>query len=221
MMIMLDACGKKLQDWPSFKNDRQSDTRMSGRVIACLVPRCLHPHDTILPGTVLPTHAIISTCATLPGAIASDWARKLKIKEEAMTFVGVNYLAIVIAAVAAWFAGSVWYMFFGKTWMAALAMTPEKMQATSAAGAYSPFILAFVAELVMAWTLAGLLFRSGPLTVQSGIISGALCWFGFVLTAMLVNNGFAKRDRRLILIDGGHWLLVLLLMGAIIGAMRV
>jgi hypothetical protein len=81
--------------------------------------------------------------------------------------------------------------------------------------------MSFVAELVMAWTLAGLLFRIGPLTVQSGIISGVLCWFGFVLTTMLVNNGFAKRDRRLILIDGGHWLLVLLLMGVIIGAMRV
>lgn len=138
-----------------------------------------------------------------------------------MTFAGVNYLAIVVAAVVAWLAGTVWYMAFGKTWLAALEMTPEKMQATNAAGAYSPFILSFVAELVMAWTLAGLLFRIGPLTVQSGLISGALCWFGFVFTTILVNNSFAKRDRRLILIDGGHWLFVLLVMGAIIGAMRV
>ncbi len=36
---------------------------------------------------------------------------------------------------------------------------------------------------------------------------------------MLVNNSFARRDWRLLLIDGGHWLLVLLLMGAIIGVM--
>jgi len=40
-----------------------------------------------------------------------------------------------------------------------------------------------------------------------------------VLTTLLVNNSFARRDRRLLLIDGGHWLLVLVLMGAIIGAM--
>jgi hypothetical protein len=38
---------------------------------------------------------------------------------------------------------------------------------------------------------------------------------------MLVNNIFAQRDRRLLLIDGGHWLVVLLVMGAIIGAMGV
>jgi len=35
---------------------------------------------------------------------------------------------------------------------------------------------------------------------------------------MAVNNGFAGRDWRLLVIDGGHWLAVLLLMGAILGA---
>jgi len=135
-----------------------------------------------------------------------------------MTFSGVNYLAIVIAAVAAWLAGAAWYMAFGKTWMAALGMTPEKMEAAKRApGAYLPFIYAFVAELVMAWTLAGLLGHIGPLSLRNGIISAGFCWLGFVMTAMVVNNSFAKRDWRLLWIDGGHWLLVLLLMGTIIG----
>ena len=35
------------------------------------------------------------------------------------------------------------------------------------------------------------------------------------------NNSFARRDWRLLWIDGGHWLLVLLLMGAIIGGIGV
>ena len=87
-----------------------------------------------------------------------------------MTFSGVNYLAIVIAAVVAWLAGAGWYMVFGRTWMAALGTTPEKMQAAKGGpGAYLPFIYAFAAELVMAWTLAGLLGHIGPLTVRSGI----------------------------------------------------
>jgi hypothetical protein len=135
-----------------------------------------------------------------------------------MTFSGVSYLAIVVAAVAAWLAGAAWYMAFGKTWMAALGMTPEKMEAAKREpGAYLPFIYAFVAELVMAWTLAGLLGHIGPLSLRNGIISAAFCWLGFVMAAMAVNNSFAKRDWRLLWIDGGHWLLVLLLMGAIIG----
>jgi uncharacterized protein DUF1761 len=139
-----------------------------------------------------------------------------------MTFTGVNYLAIVVAAVAAWLAGAGWYMAFGKTWMAALGITPEKMQAArNEPGAYLPFIYAFAAELVMAWTLAGLLGHIGPLSLRNGVISAAFCWLGFVMATMLVNNSFAKRDWRLMWIDGGHWLVVLLLMGAIIGGMGV
>jgi uncharacterized protein DUF1761 len=139
-----------------------------------------------------------------------------------MAFAGVNYLAIVIAAVVAWLAGAGWYMALGKSWMAALGTTPEKMQAAkSRPGAFLPFISAFVAELVMAWVLAGVIGHLGPVTLRSGVISAAFCWLGFVITTMVVNNGFAMRDWRLLLIDGGHWLLVLLLMGAIIGAMGV
>ncbi len=131
------------------------------------------------------------------------------------------YLAILIAAVVAWLAGAVWYMSFGKSWMAALGTTPEKMAvARKQPGAYLPFLYAFGAELVMAWVLAGLLRHlepAVPMSLRSGVISGAFCWLGFALPTMLVNNSFARRDWRLLWIDGGHWLLVLVLMGAIIG----
>ena len=139
-----------------------------------------------------------------------------------MTFAGMNYLAVVIAAVVAWLAGAGWYMILGKTWMSAVGITPEKMaEARNQPGAFLPMIYAFVAELVMAWVLAGVLGHLGPLTLRSGVISAAFCWLGFVITTLLVNNSFARRDWRLVWIDGGHWLLVLLLMGAIIGAMGV
>jgi Protein of unknown function (DUF1761) len=137
-----------------------------------------------------------------------------------MRFAGVNYLAIVIAAVVAWLAGAGWYMAFGKSWMAAQGITPEKMQeAKSQPGAYLPFVYAFIANLVMAWVVAGVLFHVAPLSLRAGVISAALCWLGFVITTMWVNNSFARRDPRLLAIDGGYWLVALLLMGAIIGAM--
>jgi hypothetical protein len=137
-----------------------------------------------------------------------------------MTFAGVNYLAIVTAAVLAWLAGAVWYMLFGKTWMAAHAITPERMaDARSRPGAFLPFIYAFVAELAMAWVLAGVLWHLGTFTLRAGIITAALCWLGFVITTIVVNNTFAGRDPRLLWIDGGHWLVVLLIMGVVIGTM--
>lgn len=135
-----------------------------------------------------------------------------------MTFAGMNYLAIVIAAVAAWLAGAGWYMALGRTWTAALG-TEKMTPAGQRSAAFLPYVYAFIAELLMAWILAGLLGHIGALTVRGGIISAAFCWLGFVMTTMVVNNIFAGRDARLLLIDGGHWLLVLVLMGAIIGGM--
>jgi hypothetical protein len=139
-----------------------------------------------------------------------------------MPFAGVNYLAILIAAVAGWLAGAAWYMSLGKLWVAALGLTPAQMEdCRKRPYAWVPFVLVFVTNAVMAWTLAGILGHFGTLNAKDGAITGALCWFGFVLTAMLANNAFAMRSPRLTAIDAGHYLVVLVLMGAIIGAMGV
>lgn len=141
-----------------------------------------------------------------------------------MAFAGLNYLAVVIAAVAAWLAGAAWYTSLGRIWAAAQGITVDEMRARrKQPGAFLPFVYTFVAELIMAWVLAGVLGHLGPgqVTLGNGIISGAFIWFGFVITTLVVNNSFAGRNPRLILIDGGYWLLVLVLIGAIIGAMGV
>ena len=141
-----------------------------------------------------------------------------------MTFAGMNYLAIVIAAVAGWLVGAVWYQLFARHWVAALGSTMEAFKQKQAAlkgtpKAWLPFVLALVADLVMAWMLAGVLGHLGPgqVTLRNGVISGAFLWFGFVLTTMAVNNAFAGRTYKLTAIDAGHWLAVLVAMGAIIG----
>jgi Protein of unknown function (DUF1761) len=137
-----------------------------------------------------------------------------------MAFAGINYLAIIVAAVAAWLAGAGWYMALGKPWMAANGMTQEQMEACKGRPyAWLPFVLAFVGSLIMAWVLAGVLghLGTGQVTVRNGIISGLFLWLGFVFTTMLVNNSFAMRKPMLLVIDGGYWVVVLILMGAIIG----
>jgi Protein of unknown function (DUF1761) len=141
-----------------------------------------------------------------------------------MAFAGINYLAVLIAAAAGWVAGAVWYMALANPWMAAVGTTKEKIAASKTQpGASLPFVFAFAANVIMAWVLAGVIGHLGPgqVTLRNGVISGAFCWLGFVITTMLVNNSFASRSRMLLLIDGGYWLVVLALMGAIIGAIGV
>jgi hypothetical protein len=145
-----------------------------------------------------------------------------------MTFAGMNYLAILIAAVAAWLAGAAWYGVLGKPWVAAQGKSMEAFRAEQEALrgsrlAHAPFVIAFLAELVMAWILAGVLGHLGPgqVTLRNGVISAAFLWLGLVATTMAVNYAFGGRKPMLYAIDGGHWLLVLVLQGAIIGAMGV
>ncbi len=79
-----------------------------------------------------------------------------------MTFAGINYLAVFIAAVAGWIAGAIWYMALAKPWMTALGTTREQIEASkSQPGAWLPFAFAFVACVVMAWVLAGLMGHLG------------------------------------------------------------
>jgi Protein of unknown function (DUF1761) len=139
-----------------------------------------------------------------------------------MTFAGINYIAVLAAAAAAWGFGAVWYMAFANPWKAAHGFTAEQIRAHHGKGAAPwPLIVSFVADLIMAWMLAGILGHLGAVTLANGVISAAFLWFGFVITTLAVNNMFGMRSHRLIAIDGGHWLGALLLMGAIIGAWGV
>ena len=75
----------------------------------------------------------------------------------------------------------------------------------------------FVADLAMAWVLAGMVGHLGAVTIRSAEISALFAWGGFVLTTVLVNNAFSGRSYALTMIDAGHWLLTLIVMGAVIG----
>jgi hypothetical protein len=141
-----------------------------------------------------------------------------------MAFAGIDHLAVLVAAVIAWLASAAWYMSLGKVYTTALGKTPEQMAAErKKPGAFLPFVYAFVANIVIAWMLAGALGHLGPgqVTLKNGVISAAFLWFGFILTTMTVNYSFSGRDKRLLLIDVGNWLIVMLVIGAVIGAFGV
>ncbi len=133
----------------------------------------------------------------------------------------VNLLSVLTAAAAAWLFGAVYYTVLGKRWLAALGKTPETLKAESAgksgAAKTAPFILSFIAELVMGVTIYGILTHSGLWSLRAGIITGAFCWFGFVLTTVAVNNAYSGRKVMLTAIDAAHWLGVLVIIGGIVG----
>ena len=137
-----------------------------------------------------------------------------------MSFAGVNYFAVIIAALAGFGLGAIWYMVLSKPWMHAIGKTEAELTQEGSAKAL-PFIIAIIALFVMAWMLAGLMGHLGNVTVRGGLISGVFVWVGFVITTMGVNHAFGGAKPMLTLIDGGYWLAVLLIQGAVIGAFGV
>src|SRR5437868_6473346 len=133
-----------------------------------------------------------------------------------MAFAGTNYFAVLIAAMAAYAWGTAYYMTLSKQWLAAVELTEIKRSAT-------PFVISFIALLVMAFVLAGSIGHLGPgnVSIKNGIISGAIIWAGFVATTVFVNNAYPGRKYMLSIIDSIHWLGVLVIQGAVIGAMGV
>ena len=105
----------------------------------------------------------------------------------------VNYLAVVVAAVAGFLLGWGWYMAFGKAWKEALGRQEGDCKPTPL-----PFILAGLGSLLMAWMLAGLMGHLANVTVRGGLITAFFMWAGFVLTTTVVNQQFhgheAPRD---------------------------
>jgi hypothetical protein len=87
----------------------------------------------------------------------------------------------------------------------------------------APFIVSIMALLIMAWVLAGRIGHLGPgqVTLKNGVITALFMGLGFVITTLAVNHSFGQRKPMLAVIDGIPWLGVLVIQGAIIGAMGV
>jgi len=141
-----------------------------------------------------------------------------------MAFAGVSYLAVLLAAVASFVFGGIWYGVLAKQWMAAAGVTEEQVNASpKIAGVQWQLPVTFIALLLMAFMLSGIIGHLGAaqVTLFNGIISAFFVWLGFIATTLFVNHAYQGQPRELTLIDGAHWLGVMLIQGAVIGLMGV
>ena len=136
-----------------------------------------------------------------------------------MSFAGLNHFAILLAGVASFLFGGLWYGVLSKQWMAAANIRQEDIKQAQGGATIIPYAITLAALLVMSWVLAGIIghLGAGQVTLRHGVISGAFVWLGFVATTLAVNHTFQMQKRALTLIDGAHWLGVLIIQGAIIG----
>jgi Protein of unknown function (DUF1761) len=132
----------------------------------------------------------------------------------------VNILAILAATAASFIFGGIWYSALSKPWLAALGKSEAELKA-NARPMPLLFAISIAGQLIMGWVLMGLLIhltKAGiPANLRTGLLTGAFCWLGFVGTTLATNHGYQGNKWSLTLIDGAHWLGVLLIQGAVLG----
>jgi Protein of unknown function (DUF1761) len=127
----------------------------------------------------------------------------------------INYVAVLVAGVASFVLGAVWYTALSEPWMVAQGLTDAQIQADE--GGASQFIVSFLSYIAVAYTLS-IVFKSMTInTWQKGLQTGALFGFIFVFMQTMVNNMYGMKGFDLTLINGGFGTLMCSLAGAIVG----
>ena len=129
-----------------------------------------------------------------------------------------NYAAVVVAAVAYWLLGALWYaVLFNKPWMALEHVTEEQAKTMNP---LVPYVIAFVLELLMAFVLAQICTWRNANTAAKGASLGILLWIGFIGPVTYMTYMFEMRSMELFAINEFYPLAGLCLMGIILGAWR-
>jgi len=135
--------------------------------------------------------------------------------------VPINYLAVLVAAIAQMVLGFLWYgPFFGKPWTAMMKITPEQMAEARAKGMGKSYAIMIVGALLMSWILAhAIIFASAYLMfygAMAGITIGFLNWLGFVAPVTVGSVLWEGKPWKLWFLNAGYYLVGLCLMGAIL-----
>jgi hypothetical protein len=125
----------------------------------------------------------------------------------------VNWIAIVVAAVASFLLGGLWYspVLFARTWQREAGITDEQLKNANMGKIFG---LAFILCLLAAWMFATFLGPRPSLALGFGAgFSAGLFW---VSASFGINYLFERRSFKLFLINGGYHTLQFTIIGGVI-----
>ncbi len=126
-------------------------------------------------------------------------------------------IACLLSGVASLFLGFIWYhkKVFGTAWMKETGMTEEKAQSGNMAMIFG---LTFIVSVYMAYEMKWINHDDPLPAILHGMYHGAKHVGVFAFGAILVNALYEQRSFKFILINGGFWIVVFAVIGAIMTA---
>lgn len=116
----------------------------------------------------------------------------------------MELLNVVVAGIAGFAVGAVWYMSLAKPWMqaAGIRMGPDGKPAEG--GSPVPMVIGFVAMLVVAGMMRHIFQMAAIDTLGNGLTAGLGVGAFFITPWIAMNNAFGKRPLMLTVIDSGY-----------------
>lgn len=136
--------------------------------------------------------------------------------------VEVNWLAVVLATVAAMVVGFVWYSksVFGTVWMQLAGLDADKMKKHL----FGPMVAAVVGSLLTAYILAHVSFLAHAFFKNSFFMDAVNTSFwlalGISATTLFIHNSFEQKPWKLTWLAVGNRFVTLLVMGMVIGLLK-
>lgn len=115
----------------------------------------------------------------------------------------MGYLSVIVAAIAGFAFGAAWYMALSKPWVEAANIKVDE-NGRPENDTPLPYIMAFVAMILVAGMMRHTFALSGIETVGKGLISGLGIGLFFISPWIMINNAYGDRPFKLTLIDGGY-----------------
>ena len=130
-----------------------------------------------------------------------------------LEFAGLNWWAILVATIAAFALGWLWYgPLFGAAWLKAIGKSADEIEPSP-----QPFVITFFTTLLTCIVLAVLMNGLGMMSLAGGLALGAITGIGFAAASLASDAAFCGWGAPLFLILSGYRVVNIMLMGAILG----
>ena len=136
--------------------------------------------------------------------------------------VPINYLAVLVSAVAAMVLGFLWYgPIFGKFWIKEMGWSEASIEEAKKKGMTMQYAVQAVGALVMAFVLAhfiilGVAYYPAVTPLKAGLHTALWNWLGFIVPVTVGVVLWEGKSWRLWSLNAGYYLVMLCVMGVIL-----
>jgi len=131
---------------------------------------------------------------------------------------GVNWWAVIVAAIVKFVIGGIWFMpLFGKQYRALMGVA----EGAEMTGLGPALAVQLVGDLVLSYVLARFIIHYGAsfggVSLGVGVLIGFMAWLGFVAAITVPQRFYERRPWALWAITNGYLLVGMVVAGAILG----